>query len=497
MQRVSLINWKNKNQDYDLSKIRDSLSSWWVVEWLEVKDGLVTSWYAFVPVTRNWITFNILFTLSEDLVLDTSWDKKVFIEVNQSNLDDWSINSSDWTWIWNIKTWTDYPSANFLSLADIVWWVITDNRSFIYLKWLVRKWLSSNSIIYIDSNWNEIIKVFNPVTDNWKAILIDETNWIRFESPWVDIWNLTEVTSVTNDSELIINVPGEWNKKVNVEKINHYEFGFWDGSDWDVTISDSVTLNRDMYYSNLHIESTWILNPNWYKIFVLNNFTWTWIIRRNWNNWQNWTDSNTGWLAWATLNQWTLNAEVWGGNWYIWQWSNWEDANPSYTLINGVYWWKWYSTIWRSSWWIATRSPIYNKIKFSLKDIVEGNVLTIPLKWPAWSWWGWWYRPNSAYYSRWWGAWWNGGVIFISARIFNFTWTIESKWWKGWNWAYRSSGWWWWQGWVIYIISTDFQNIWTHILTWWEWWINNSWSWGSDWEPWGTWNNWITIQILA
>ena len=47
---------------------------------------------------------------------------------------------------------------------------------------------------------------------------------------------------------------------------------YGDGSDGNITISSgTTTLTRDMYYNNLTLSGTGVLNPNGYRIFVLNN----------------------------------------------------------------------------------------------------------------------------------------------------------------------------------------------------------------------------------
>ena len=81
MQRVALINWENINQDYDLAKIIKSIITNWVVEWLEVVNWKVTPGYAFVNITRDQESFPIIFINSEDLILDTNWTKKIYIEI--------------------------------------------------------------------------------------------------------------------------------------------------------------------------------------------------------------------------------------------------------------------------------------------------------------------------------------------------------------------------------------------------------------------------------
>lgn len=59
-------------------------------------------------------------------------------------------------------------------------------------------------------------------------------------------------------------------------------FGY--GGDGDVTISADTTLTKDMYYNNLTINSTKVLNPNGYRIFVKETLTNNGIIRSNGGN---------------------------------------------------------------------------------------------------------------------------------------------------------------------------------------------------------------------
>ena len=54
-----------------------------------------------------------------------------------------------------------------------------------------------------------------------------------------------------------------------------------DGSDGDVTISSNTTLTRDMYYKNLTINTSFILSPAGYRIFVQNILTNNGTIRNN------------------------------------------------------------------------------------------------------------------------------------------------------------------------------------------------------------------------
>jgi hypothetical protein len=356
------------------------------------------------------------------------------------------------------------------------------------------------------TNWSGI----NTELALWAASKVLTSNGTTsaptFESPTVDINWLDEITSLGITDEFIVNQ--SWNKKVKFSNITYSPF--WSGSDWDAVITTTVTLVRDMYYNNLTITSPWVLNPNWYKVFVKWTLSGNGIIRRNWNNWNNWSYSSNWlwWAWWLALNQWSLNADIWwsdGGSW-TWTWWDWTSVNPSFTTINWVAWWAGadrYKS--RAGWagWTATRGIFYNIVNtiystiLALTNPSTLSLNTVQYKWPAWSGWGGWdYAPYS--WSGWGGAGWNGWVIWISAKVINFTWTMESKGWNGWIWwAWNNSfGWggWGWQGWVIYLISSTFTSIWTQTLTGWTWWASQTW-WGYTSVAWQNWNDWVTIQI--
>lgn len=192
MQRVALLNGENINQDYDLWKILKTLINPWVVEGLQVLTNQVSIWYAFISVTRNWETFPVLFQNSSILTIDTSWTKKVYIELNQSKIDDGISNLENWTWIWEIKTWSTYPTTNpYISLAEISSWVITDTRSFISLKWIKRKWLWNSKILYTDSSWNESELL---IGSDWTVLSV---NWwaLSFSNIWLEQYIAWEAIS--------------------------------------------------------------------------------------------------------------------------------------------------------------------------------------------------------------------------------------------------------------------------------------------------------------
>ena len=71
--------------------------------------------------------------------------------------------------------------------------------------------------------------------------------------------------------------------KVDDNWIPKYDI-FGDGRDGDVSISSVVTSTRDMFYNNLTISSSGVLNTNGYRIYVKGTLNNAGIIRRNGNN---------------------------------------------------------------------------------------------------------------------------------------------------------------------------------------------------------------------
>lgn len=120
---------------------------------------------------------------------------------------------------------------------------------------------------------------------------------------------------------------------------------FGDGSDGDVTISSgTTTLSTDMFYNNLTLSWTGILNPNWYKVFVKGKLTIgaSAKIQRNWTTGTAGTDVASvgagGGAGGAALNAWSMGAEqAWanGGNVET-NGSNGTSNNPTYQSVNWV-----------------------------------------------------------------------------------------------------------------------------------------------------------------
>lgn len=359
MQRVALINWKNKNQDYDLSKIFSSIVTSWIVEWLEVQSWKITPGYAFIEVERDGVIFNVLFENTEDFIIDTTWTKKVFIEINQNNIDDWTINSSDWTWIWEIKIASDYPLKNFITLASISSWTINDSRVFIDIKEnfnLTQMWNTFNwpdLLLKLDEEWlipqenippqpapvvwsfvknylaleeipaNKIFHIntlWQTTTSTAKAIWTTINQKVAFKNfswSWI-IWNLIKVFLSKNWTPV-------WDLKFRLESDNAGKPS-WTLIDvnayWSISqssLTTSLTQINCLLNDNIttSVNNIWLVlytdtqdNTNYYNIWV-----WTWdefsSYIYNWNDWVNesWTPLNELIQSWVT-SYYSSNAEL-------------------------------------------------------------------------------------------------------------------------------------------------------------------------------------------
>lgn len=539
MQRVALLNWENINQDYDLAKIIQTIILPWVVEWLKVTNWQVDLWYAFIEVTRTGNTFYILFQNTSVVNIDTTWNKKVWVYVTQSYIDDWSNNQVNWSWIASIQTWANYPSNNYIPLASITNSIITDERSFVKYKWKGVTWsilLSKSSDIasastvdlsqangnLVHITWNTNISSFW-IVQAWSefCLIFDSIlNIVHNSSILVLPW-LNNITTASWDimylvSEWSWNWRCTWYQKKDWTSLYSWvvsvDFSIWDWSDWNITISTNTTLTRDMYYNNLTINTWIVLDPAWYTIYVKWVFTNNWIIRRNWNIWTVWGNVTTWWnTAWAwatTLNQWKLNWCVAWANWWEWAtwgwsasiWSSWSNYNYTYLQSFWANWWAgtwwipWWAWIWGSSWLMQ----IYDN-QNTLITVFQGltcSILPIMISW--WAGWWWWNRSTASWWvwykwPWWWGGWWSWWpIVIFCSQLLGSSWTIESKWGNWWNWWVNSTYWeyWWWWGWgswwvvVIWCKDKNYLNKWTINVSWWTWWYSNTTKTWVDWQSW-------------
>lgn len=134
--RTKLLSWRNINTDSDFSKYIETVSEPWVIEWLQVSTNSVAVWKCWVPCERtNWETIYSLVENFSALTIDTSWTWYVIVEIGQTYIDDWSLINEDWTWVATIKVVSELPTKNYLELASISSWTITDTRNMIKKVW--------------------------------------------------------------------------------------------------------------------------------------------------------------------------------------------------------------------------------------------------------------------------------------------------------------------------------------------------------------------------
>lgn len=431
----------------------------------------------------NWtITWDVTITWTTKL-----WDRTISADDMAAT---WTTLSIAQTWSnfrirkdWNDMKFRDDNTAE-TSLATIVTWAGTD----IFVKVSATdttSWLLNTKLTAGDGLSKTIT---SPAGDERLDLDIDLTD-----------------TAIFTTTQAAGKVPVlDWNWTIN----NLISDSFWDSSDWDVTITTTVTMTRDMHYKNLTINSPGILIPDWYRIFVSWTLSWDWKIQRNWNN--GWNAVNaTAWAKAILLNQWTLNAEVEAGAWHSWWPTSWwwggagnpgADANPSYTNIN----WAW-------TWWTATRWVLYNRGSVKNKyNLIWPASFPIHTKQYQWSWgasWGLWWSGWGWYLGWGWGGWgWGGGLIRAAIHTINRTGTWEAIGGNGWNWAAswpNNASWDWWtggNGWTLVILYRTLTSIWTKTLT-----GGNGWAAGYSWppgagnpwvsNPWVNWNTWVSIEI--
>lgn len=356
------------------------------------------------------------------------------------------------------------------------------------------------------------------VANTWASTI--NLNWLWAKSILTSQWYNIETWYILANQ--IVNLTYNWTGFFIDNPVWPVPHDYWDWSDWDVTISGTITLTKDMYYNNLSIPAGQTLNPAWYRVFVRGIMSGTWTINRNGNAWNAWAPI-TAWTAATILGQWTLNAEVTSsGNWWNWttsgSWTNgtaWTASNPSLSNVNWSAWgWGgWYSwATWSSSWggWsTTTRWSLYQSLYFP--HYVHPATAQATFWWlnyknsgTAWGWGGGWSGWSGNGWG--WGGWGgNGWLIWIACNIWNFTWTVTATGWAGWAGANGTTSWtatWGWggwgggNGWILFRIYRTIVADATITLTWGSWWAAGTWAaWWSSWVAWTAWSTWSTISL--
>lgn len=128
--RTALLNGNNINLDSDFSKYVESLTSQWVISWFDMTTTSVGVGKAFVKCTRtNGETIMVYVENTESIAISGNW--YIVIKVPQAMIDDWTNNPTDWIGIATVELVETLPSANYMTLWQIVGGVLADVRYFI------------------------------------------------------------------------------------------------------------------------------------------------------------------------------------------------------------------------------------------------------------------------------------------------------------------------------------------------------------------------------
>ena len=214
MQRVWLLNWNNITYDKDISawilaSLNAGIVEWFAISWSGAS-AEIEPWKAMIECIRtNGEKIMVAYQNTVNVPIDMTWTKKVYIEIDQAKIDDWSSNNEDGTGIWAITTNPSaYPTVNFVKLYSIASDVVTDDKINITIKDILNLiWLSQNITTSLDitanaffgdwSNltwlsaevettkstityWEEITA--SDISDWYTALYVDTSNWKAYKT---------------------------------------------------------------------------------------------------------------------------------------------------------------------------------------------------------------------------------------------------------------------------------------------------------------------------
>lgn len=263
MLRASILDGNNKNYDRDYSKLLEAISNPGVISWLDIVAWKLQIWKAFVQVKRaNTDSFYCFVENTAEVTIDVTWTKKVWLEVKQANIDDWTLNAVDWSGIVEVKTWASYPTLNFLKIASITAWTITDEREMMDNIQDVKEALET-ALATQEGRLDEL----DTRVDDIDASLQPPSGLVSEYIAWEDL--------IENDSTFL--------ESLNWQDISDYTID-WD-EQWPTIAS--------------YWDSAW--NPKWWKIIILED----WVISKIifWNavySWQSCYLKNNAWTILAT-----------------------------------------------------------------------------------------------------------------------------------------------------------------------------------------------------
>lgn len=118
---VGIINGDNYNHDYQFSALVRWISSAGIVEWFDIIDNKLSPGICTVECERtNGQKLLVVFESTEEVDLSAYAEgTKIFAEIEQDKINDWSENNEDGTEIWYLRFASLLPSQNFFLIAEI------------------------------------------------------------------------------------------------------------------------------------------------------------------------------------------------------------------------------------------------------------------------------------------------------------------------------------------------------------------------------------------
>lgn len=288
MQRVWVLNWNNISYDKDFTAWLLATIQWGIVTGFAISwsgaSAEIEPWKALIKCERtNWEEILVFFESTENVAVDMSGTKKVYIEIDQTKIDDWSSNNEDGTGIWAITTDPSaYPTKNFVALYDVVSWVATDDRVGIYTK-LLRKELIANKLLFINSNWEETY--INLSSNVWDALL---SNW----PTWVPYWE--NITQDLSSSFVLWEDMEQWDYVAYVPDVTNTIASF---SSWN---SDARDFTATYIYNWQVVVNSWTKKITDIKFQLKNNWNpLTWNAYAQIYDWISWTPWSSGIPSWS------------------------------------------------------------------------------------------------------------------------------------------------------------------------------------------------------
>ena len=338
--RVWLIQGQTLQQDYDVSSLINALV--WglggVISWFNV--SLVWPWSYSVAIGTALIKcvrtgqINPIFSHFQNRVLETltgvSDGDKIWLEVKQTHIDDWSLQNITGTNIWEIKFWATLPSNNFLHLATIdTGWAVIINTSSIYI-----------SVI------DQITNVINQILNGDVWYFTENVTW-AINTPSATFTN--PVTAITNPA-------GATKKALLVFKSNQT-------NTWPMTL----TINTSLGSLTAPLRKNKDVDLNWWDIK-----SWQWVmVEWDWVQFQMmsqlaqvpiWTTQNSSyiWVAWEDVTAWMP--------WFVGKWEEFVEILSQSYESNDVSFGDW-ANIRIQEWFICQKYPIISSIAVKLRKV--------------------------------------------------------------------------------------------------------------------------------